>query len=154
MILGQITIELRAGRGVDGYTATLDIVPRDAVVAAREAAPVVEETKAAEPKPVTKATLAPKTSLSGLMKPKAVVEAEAEPKKPSGLLLKAHAEAEAAEAADGNPETAPQAYTGEDDGADDEVTNTMVPSSRDDEAPMNEAPASPPRSIFSKVKAG
>jgi hypothetical protein len=151
MILGQITIELRAGRGVDGYTATLDIVPRDAVVAAREAAPVVEEAKAAEPKPVTKVTLAPKTSLSGLMKPKAVVEAEAEPKKPSGLLLKAHAEAEAAEA---EAETATQAYTGEDDGADDEVTNTMVPSSRDDEAPMNEAPASPPRSIFSKVKAG
>jgi hypothetical protein len=148
MILGQITIELRAGRGVDGYTATLDIVPRDAVVVAREAVPVVEETKVAEPKQLAKITLTPKTSLSGLMKPKAVVEAEAEPKKPSGLLLKAHAEAEAAEA-EAEVDPVPTAYTGEDDGE-----NSMVSSSRDDEAPMNEAPAPVPRSIFSKVKAG
>jgi hypothetical protein len=153
MILGQITIELRAGRGVDGYTATLDIVPRDAVVVAREAVPVVEETKVAEPKQLAKITLTPKTSLSGLMKPKAVVEVEAEPKKPSGLLLKAHAEAEAAEA-EAEVDPVPTAYTGEDDGADDEVENSMVSSSRDDEAPMNEAPAPVPRSIFSKVKAG
>lgn len=49
-----------------------------------------------------------------------------------------------------------QAYTGEDDGADDEVQNTMAGGARDDEAPMNEEVATPtpaPRSIFSKARA-
>ena len=149
----EITIELQATRGANGYTATLGIMPRAEAQASEErderrtalvkeataislAQKTAEATKAAEPKPVAKATLGIAIGA----------------KKPSGLLLKAQAEAE-----ESDPEPI-QAYTGEDDGADDEVQNSMAPSSHDDEPPMNEtvktADAPPPRSIFSKAKAG
>lgn len=143
----EITIDLQATRGANGYTATLGIMPRAEAQASeerderrtalvKEATAISLEQKAAEPKPVAKATLG--IAIGS--------------KKPSGLLLKAQAEAE-----ESDPEPT-QAYTGEDDGADDEVENSMASSSRDDEPPMNEtvktADAPPPRSIFSKAKAG
>ena len=138
----EITIELQATRGANGYTATLGIMPRVGgapTPAEDKGTPEKEpEAKAAEPKPITKATL-------GIAS------------KAKGLLLKAQSEAEAEpeEASEAEPT---QAYTGEDDGADDEVENTMASSSRDEEPPMNEtvktSDAPPPRSIFSKAKAG
>ena len=139
----EITIDLQATRGANGYTATLGIMPRvGGALTTAEGTPAVEPTKAAEPvkvapKPVAKATLG--------IAPKA-----------TGLLLKAHAEAEEEKAPEAEPT---QAYTGEDDGNDDEVANSMVAdSTREEEPPMNEtvatASAPPPRSIFSKAKAG
>lgn len=150
----EITIELQATRGANGYTATLGIMPRveaqaleerdeRRAVLVKEFAALSLEQKAAvepkaEPKPVAKATLG--------IAPKA-----------KGLLLKAQAEAEV-EAEAVEPEVATKAYTGEDDGADDEVENSMASSSREEEPPMNEtvktSDAPPPRSIFSKSKAG
>jgi hypothetical protein len=146
----EITIELQATRGANGYTATLGIMPRvGGAPAAAVDAPAAEPTKAAEPvkaapKPFAKATLG--------IAPKA-----------TGLLLKAHAEADAEEETSSDPKPT-QAYTGEDDGDDaDEVENSMVAdSTREEEPPMNEAVAEtvktadapPPRSIFSKAKAG
>ena len=150
----EITIDLQATRGANGYTATPGIMPRagGAGVGAKntEMSPAaqreqvesaIKATKAAEPKaepkPVAKATLG--------IAPKA-----------TGLLLKAHAEAEEEKAPEAEPT---QTYTGEDDGNDDEVANSMVAdSTREEEPPMNEtvatAAAPPPRSIFSKAKAG
>jgi len=128
--------------------------------AAVEDAPAAEPTKAAEPvKSAFKASLGKLTKGYG----PSASEFVASKAKPSGLLLKAHAEADAEEETSSDPKPT-QAYTGEDDGdAADEVENSMVAdSTREEEPPMNEAVAEtvktadapPPRSIFSKAKAG
>ncbi|WP_155947365.1 hypothetical protein [Pseudorhodobacter ferrugineus] len=150
----EITIELQATRGANGYTATLGIMPRAGGMAA-----VLDEALAEKTEALTIKT-AEANKLAATMAPKPVAKATlgiaTEPKKPSGLLLKAKADADAEPEAE--PEVTNTAYTGEDDGADDEVENSMASSSREEEPPMNEtvktSDAPPPRSIFSKAKAG
>jgi hypothetical protein len=130
----EIKVELQATRGVNGYTATLDINTRLLDSGAEAPEPV----KAVEPKATPKPTLGIKP------KPKA---AEPEPE----YEPVADPEPENQDEDETTSTEVKQAYTGEDDGADDEVENTMATSSRDEEPPMNET-AAPPRSIFSKKK--
>ena len=131
----EISIELRAGRGPEGFTASLDINPRSEAQPAPTAPVAITEPAKAQIKAelqetATKiaATMAPKRTLGLSAKPKVAPEPEPE--------VEAKAEAK-------------QAYTGEDDGAEDEVQNTMT-GDRPEEEPMNEAAAPAPRSIFSK----
>lgn len=134
----EISIDMKAGRGDNGYTATLSIQPKPQPVAtgtkprAAIKPTAVETTQAAEPKPVAKTGL--------FTKPTIVADAPKE-------------ETQATE-----PEVAeePKAgiSTGEDRGEQEETlaSNVDLPEEPAAEPEVAEAPAEKPKSIFNFAK--
>jgi len=151
----DIVIDLKAGRGDNGFSATLDIVPAG-----------MSRSTAPEPKPVTQT----KPVATPASKPAAITstpedrkdpadEPKAEPEKPKPAakakptfgIKKAEPKAEPEPVAD-EPE--------EDDGDGDgepvvnETVNTMAGGAGGASGPEEEAPAPKPRGIFAKVGNG
>ena len=152
----DIVIDLKAGRGDNGFSATLDIVPAG-----------LSRSTAPEPKPVTQ----PKPVATPASKPAAITstpedrkdpadEPEAEPEtvkpkpaakaKPTFGIKKAEPKAEPEPVAD-----EPEEADGESEPVVNETVNTMSGGAGGAEPePEEEAPAPKPRGIFAKVGNG
>lgn len=168
----DIVIDLRAGRGENGFTATLDIVPAKKGLGIREpgaavprevvpasTGPAISTTpEAREPAPTTASMMAPST----LAKPASL--SASTPKSNPFTKVAAAAAAVVAETPAAEPEAAQEAEPSVEDG---EGLRTEAEHQAEEEAAAEastEAPAEEPapaaettpapRSIFSKAKAG